>query len=102
MTGYKLTETQIQEALLTLPGWIVKEGKLCKKFEFRSFNEAMGWMVSVAIYTEVIKHHPIWLNIYNLVEVSLLTYDLGHVISNLDVELAKKMDELAAPLLSII
>jgi 4a-hydroxytetrahydrobiopterin dehydratase len=32
------------------------------------------------------------------VEVSLLTYDLGHVISNLDVELARKMDELAAPL----
>jgi 4a-hydroxytetrahydrobiopterin dehydratase len=37
-------------------------------------------------------------DINNLVEVSLLTYDLVHVISNLDVELAKKMDELAAPL----
>lgn len=99
MTGYKLTETEIDQALKSLPGWVVKEGKLSKKFEFHSFNEAMGWMVSVAIYTEVIKHHPIWLNIYNSVEVNLLTYDVGHAISNLDVELAKKMDELAAPLL---
>lgn len=99
MTGYKLTEIEIHEALRSLPGWVVKEGKLYKKFEFHSFNEAMGWMVSVAIHTEVIKHHPIWLNIYNSVEVNLLTYDLGHAISNLDVELAKKMDELAGPLL---
>ncbi|MFB8797268.1 MAG: 4a-hydroxytetrahydrobiopterin dehydratase [Microcoleus sp.] len=99
MTAYKLTETEINQALKSLPDWVVKEGKLHKKFEFRSFNEAMGWMVSVAIYTEVIKHHPIWLNIYNSVEVNLLTYDVGHAISNLDVELAKKMDELAEPLL---
>jgi 4a-hydroxytetrahydrobiopterin dehydratase len=99
MTAHKLTKTEIDEALTSLPGWVVKEGKLHKKFEFHSFNEAIGWMVSVAIQTEVIKHHPIWLNIYNLVEVNLLTYDLGHVISNLDVELAKKMEELAEPLL---
>lgn len=99
MTGHKLTETEIDLALRSLPGWVVKEGKLYKKFEFRSFNEAMGWMVSVAIQTEAIKHHPIWLNIYNSVEVNLLTYDVGHAISNLDVELAKKMDELADPLL---
>ena len=33
MTAYKLTETEIQAALVSLPGWIVKEGKLCKKFE---------------------------------------------------------------------
>ncbi|MCV3216075.1 4a-hydroxytetrahydrobiopterin dehydratase [Plectonema radiosum NIES-515] len=95
MSGYKLNEVELQNAISNLPGWTIKEGKLHKEYKFSSFAQAMGWMVSVAIYTEKIEHHPIWLNIYNLVQVDLMTYDLGNVISNLDVELANKMEELS-------
>ncbi|WP_367400316.1 hypothetical protein [Planktothrix tepida] len=31
----------MDQALKSLPGWVVKEGKLYKKFEFHSFNEAI-------------------------------------------------------------
>jgi 4a-hydroxytetrahydrobiopterin dehydratase len=95
MSGYKLNEVELQDAISNLPGWTIKEGKLQKEYKFSSFAQAMGWMVSVAIYSDKIEHHPIWLNIYNLVQVDLMTHDLGNVISNLDVELANKMEELS-------
>ena len=95
MLKYKLNEADLQNALANLPGWIVKEGNLHKEYNFTSFGEAIGWMVSVAIYAEKIEHHPTWLNIYNLVRVDLVTHDLGNVISNLDVELAHQMNQLA-------
>ncbi len=96
MTGYKLSDEEIQLALTTLKGWTVKDGKLCKEYHFRNFAEALGWMVNVGVQAEALGHHPEWFNAYSLVKVSLLTYDLGHVISNLDVELAKIMDKTAA------
>jgi 4a-hydroxytetrahydrobiopterin dehydratase len=94
MTGHRLTAEEITNALSHLSGWTEVEGKLHKKFKFPNFVEAMGWMVRVGIEAEKLGHHPIWTNIYNTVDVDLLTYDLGHVISNLDVALAEKMDEL--------
>jgi 4a-hydroxytetrahydrobiopterin dehydratase len=54
----------------------------------------MGWMVSVAFHADKLDHHPDWSNSYNRVEVSLATHDMDDAISNLDVELARVMEEL--------
>ena len=59
-------------------------------------NNKVGWMVSVAIYADKIDHHTEWSNVYNRVKVKLVTHDLGSAISTWDVDLARKMDELAA------
>jgi 4a-hydroxytetrahydrobiopterin dehydratase len=40
-------------------------------------------------------HHPEWSNVYNKVQVDLVTHDLDNAISNLDIDLAKKMEALA-------
>ncbi len=95
MARKKLTEEEIQNALKLLPGWQVQDGKLTKQYKFASFAQALGWMVAVGIEADKIDHHPEWANVYNRVSVSLVTHDLGNVISSWDVELAKKMDELA-------
>jgi len=39
-------------------------------------------------------HHPEWFNVYNKVTVDLTTHDAGG-ITNLDVDLAKRMNQLA-------
>jgi 4a-hydroxytetrahydrobiopterin dehydratase len=39
-------------------------------------------------------HHPEWSNVYNQVTIDLTTHDAGG-ISNLDVELARKIGEVA-------
>jgi len=95
MAREKLTETALESALADLPGWEVKEGKLHKTFKFASFGQALGWMVTAGIEADKMDHHPEWSNVYNRVTINLVTHDLGDEISNLDVELAQKMEKLA-------
>lgn len=95
MTRYQLNEEQLRSAMANLPGWEIKAGKLHKLFKFKSFAQAMGWMVSAAIFADKMDHHPEWSNVYNRVTVNLVTHDLDNAISNWDIELANKMEELA-------
>ncbi len=90
----KLSDEEIQAALSELPGWEVAGGKLHKRYRFDSFAQAVGWMVSVAFYADKLDHHPEWCNVYNRVEVDLVTHDLDNAISNLDVQLARQMEKL--------
>lgn len=97
MTRKKLSDEEISLALQDLPGWEVKEGKLHKAYKFGSFAQAMGWMVAVGIQADKMDHHPEWSNVYSRVSVSLVTHDMGNAISSWDVDLAHKMETLAAP-----
>lgn len=72
--------------------WQIEDGKLCKTFYFKSFIRAFGWMSQVAIWAEKLKHHPEWFNVYNKVEVKLVTHDVAG-LSNLDFSLAEKMEK---------
>ncbi len=95
MERQKLNQEEVEAALNDLPGWQVKAGKLHKTFKFGSFAQAMGWMMSVAIFADKLDHHPEWANVYNRVTVDLVTHDLDNAISSWDVALAQKMEELA-------
>ena len=77
---------------------VVKDGKLRKQYKFASFAAALGWMVAVGVAANEMDHHPEWCNVYNRGTVDLATHDLGNAISNWDVELAKKMEEMALAL----
>ena len=99
MKRKKLTSEEIAAELISLPGWEIKDGKLYKQYKFKSFAQAIGWMVSVAIHADKMDHHPEWANVYNRVMVSLVTHDLGNSISSLDVALAKQIEGLADPLM---
>jgi 4a-hydroxytetrahydrobiopterin dehydratase len=95
MARTKLSPSEIQTALAELPGWEIIDGKLHKTFKFKSFAQALGWMVSAGVYADKMDHHPEWSNVYSRVTVDLVTHDLGNAISNLDVDLARRMNELA-------
>ena len=95
----KLTDEEIAGALEELDGWDLLDRKLHKQFKFGTFAEAMGWMTSVAIYADKIDHHPEWSNVYNRVTVDLITHNF-YTLSNLDVALAKHMDQMFNPVRS--
>lgn len=90
----KLTESEIEEALTELDGWTLENGKFDREFRFTSFVQAFGFMTSAAIEAEKMNHHPEWCNVYNKVNVHLVTHSAGG-ITMLDVELARKMNALA-------
>ena len=87
------------ELLPALDGWTMVEGRdaIRKRFVFSDFVEAFGWMTRVALVAERMNHHPEWTNVYRTVDVTLSTHDAGG-LTRRDVELAQRMDQLAAGL----
>ncbi|HWF93647.1 MAG TPA: 4a-hydroxytetrahydrobiopterin dehydratase [Xanthobacteraceae bacterium] len=94
--GQKLTGDGRKAALTRLAGWseLKDRDAITKKFTFRDFNEAFGFMTRAALIAEKLDHHPEWSNVYKKVEVTLSTHDAGGV-TELDIELAEAMDKLA-------
>jgi 4a-hydroxytetrahydrobiopterin dehydratase len=89
----RLTDAQIADAAAQLDGWIVRDGKLFREFEFADFIQAFGFMSSVALIAQQLDHHPDWTNVYNRVTIALHTHDRGGITSR-DVELARRIDGL--------
>lgn len=90
----KLTEAEIAEHMKSLPGWELGEDRILRKFRFKNFVEAFGWMTSVALVAEGMNHHPEWRNVWATVEVELTTHDAGGLTES-DMKLASKMNELS-------
>jgi len=94
----KLSESEVAAELETLPGWSVAGGKLLRNYSFGDFVKAWSFMSGAALVIQQMDHHPEWFNVYDRVRVELVTHDL-HGIGTRDVELARKLEDLAAPLL---
>jgi 4a-hydroxytetrahydrobiopterin dehydratase len=92
----KLTGQARTEALGKLNGWGEVAGRdaISRKFVFKDFNQAFGFMTRAALIAEKMDHHPEWFNVYKNVEVTLSTHDAGGV-TELDVKLATEMNKLA-------
>jgi 4a-hydroxytetrahydrobiopterin dehydratase len=92
----KLTGKAREAALAKLAGWSEVKGRdaITRKFEFRNFNEAFGFMSRAALMAEKLDHHPEWFNVYKTVEVTLSTHDAGGV-TDLDIKLAEAMNRFA-------
>ena len=94
----KLSDTARKTTLQPLleNGWSMVEGRdaITKSYTFGDFTEAMAFMTRAALWAEKWNHHPEWFNVYNRVEVTLSTHDVGG-LSALDTKLARKFDGLA-------
>lgn len=95
------SDSDHSEALASLAGWShdATRDAITKKFKFRDFNAAFGWMTRVALLAEKMNHHPEWSNVYNRVDVTLTTHDANEGKGGLtekDIKLAKAMDAYAA------
>jgi 4a-hydroxytetrahydrobiopterin dehydratase len=92
----KLTGEARKTALAKLAGWSDVKGRdaITRKFVFKDFNEAFGFMTRAALVAEKLDHHPEWSNVYKTVEVTLATHDAGGV-TDLDIKLAEAMNRLA-------
>ncbi len=91
----KLTPEELTAELDNLDGWTLKDEKLHKVFKFGTFVDAFGFMSKSALSAEAMNHHPEWFNVYNRVEISLTTHDLGGVSAR-DIKLAKLLNRHAA------
>ena len=95
----KLADDELKATLDSLPGWTIKNDKLHKQYTFSDFAHAFGFMATAAVLIEKMNHHPEWSNVYNRVVVHLTTHDAGGV-TNRDIELARLLDNISAPLIA--
>jgi 4a-hydroxytetrahydrobiopterin dehydratase len=90
----RLSPSEIEAALSTLPGWELVAGKLHREYRFADFVHAFGFMTAAALEAQAMNHHPEWSNVWNRVLIDLTTHDAGG-ITRRDVDLAGKLESLA-------
>lgn len=89
-----LSNDAIKQALTELPGWTHDNDKLSKTFKFKSFREAMGFIVRIGFEAEAANHHPELFNVYSTVEISLSTHDADGKVTQKDVDLAGAIERI--------
>lgn len=92
-----LTGDELDALMPTIPRWSVSNdgGWIRRKFNFRNFVEAVGLMNEIAALAEREQHHPdLHLTGYRHMTVELTTHAIGGLSEN-DVILAAKIDQLA-------
>ncbi|MDE2995931.1 MAG: 4a-hydroxytetrahydrobiopterin dehydratase [Bacteroidota bacterium] len=90
-----LSDDAIQAGLAELDGWELDDDAIQRLFEFRSFREAMSFMVRIGFEAEDMDHHPELSNVYNRVHVALSTHDAGNKVTELDLELARRINHFS-------
>jgi pterin-4a-carbinolamine dehydratase len=70
----------------------VNRSELFRTYKFRDFRDVISFMSMVAPGCDIANHHPRWQNIWQTLMVYLTTWNIGHKISDRDIQLAKYFD----------
>jgi pterin-4a-carbinolamine dehydratase len=105
-----LSDAELDAALRDLPGWEPVQSMLARDYpnarlelrrayRFQSFKKAMEFMQAACEPIQRATHHPRWENQWRTVVVYLSTWDIGHKITKLDIDLARELDLVASAFL---
>ena len=89
-----LDENQVSQKLKSLTGWSLVDGKLHRTLECDNFQKAFSIMTHIAFVAEKMDHHPEWKNVYNKIEIDLITHDAGPGITEKDFTLAEAVNTI--------
>ena len=89
-----LTDSEIQQALGSLPGWQRQGRAIQRIFEFPDFKAAMQFVNKVADAAEQANHHPDIDIRYNKVTMALVSHDSGGVTQR-DVKMAQHINGIS-------
>lgn len=93
----RLDRQAIEASMKEIPDWALAEdgASISRRFQFKTFVSAFGFMSECALCAERLDHHPEWSNVYGRVDV-LLTTHVAKGLTELDFKLARLMDGAAA------
>jgi 4a-hydroxytetrahydrobiopterin dehydratase len=86
-------EATAKLVLQDLKDWNFNNNGIEKKFVFKNFNQALGFIVQVGVLAEKQNHHPELFNVYNKVDIRLSTHD-SNGLTDKDFDLAKDIEKL--------
>ena len=89
-----LAAEKVKKLIKEVPEWELEEGKVVRRFEFKNFRKAIGFVNKVADLAEVENHHPnisIWG--WNKVKLTFFTHAIKGLSEN-DFIMAAKVDQI--------
>jgi 4a-hydroxytetrahydrobiopterin dehydratase len=88
-----LEDDDLTAALKKCPEWEYEKKAITRTIEFEEFNDAIDFVNDLAEIAEEAQHHPDITIRHTKVTLKLTTHDAGGV-TNLDIELAQRVDNL--------
>jgi len=88
-----LAEKEVSDWIEENSAWRLEDEKLMLSLKFENFSMAWGFMSRVALLAEQQDHHPEWVNVYNRVDIALVTHDAGGITAK-DLDLATAITRL--------
>ncbi len=76
-----------------IDNWEMKDNKLYRKYEFKSFMDAINFINQVAEISDAMDHHAVITNVYNTVEFELWSHDQNSITDS-DYSLAESIEAL--------
>lgn len=95
-TARILSHKEISEELINLPGWNFANDKISKEFVFDSFLVVVDFINKLAPVCEENDHHPDIHIFYKKVLFDLQRFDIGSKVTDKDILIAHKIEELYA------
>lgn len=91
-----LSQKEIEERLAELPGWSLDDGRLTRSYRLASHFAATAMVVHIAQVQEELDHHSDLALGYNTVSLAVHTHSAGGAVTEKDVVLARRVEDLAA------
>lgn len=88
-----LTKTEITSKLRSISGWIYNSDKISKRFEFRSFTDAIQFINGLVGFCNFLDHHPDIFISYKKVRFELTRYSAGEKVTARDFMVAQKIED---------
>ncbi|MEU1176937.1 4a-hydroxytetrahydrobiopterin dehydratase [Streptomyces sp. NPDC005820] len=90
-----LSRQEIEHRLSDLPGWALDGDRLTRSYRLASHFAATALVVHVAQIQEELDHHSDLTLGYNTVSLAVNTHSVGGAVTELDVELARRVEAAA-------
>jgi len=90
-----LSQKEIEDRLAELPGWSVDGDLLTRSYRLGSHFAATAMVVHIAQVQEELGHHSDLTLGYNTVSLSVNTHSAGGKVTELDLGLAHRVEDLA-------
>ncbi|MFH9731508.1 4a-hydroxytetrahydrobiopterin dehydratase [Streptomyces sp. NPDC017260] len=91
-----LSQKEIEERLAELPGWSLEDGRLTRSYRLGSHFAAAAMVVHIAQTQEELDHHSELTLGYDTLSLAVHTHSAGGAVTEKDVELARRVEDLAA------
>ncbi|MFD3836486.1 4a-hydroxytetrahydrobiopterin dehydratase [Streptomyces sp. NPDC058642] len=90
-----LSQKDIEDRLVELPGWSLDGDRLARSYRLSSHFAATAMVVHVARVQEELDHHSDLTLGYNTVSLTVNTHSVGGAVTEKDFELAQRVEALA-------